>query len=137
MKSDVYHDTVCPSCRISKSHLLQTLEQTAIEPVAITYRGFLSDPTTPAEGRPQFTLIERLGGKARSDGLDVAEVEAHLRAQEKLPEVERDFEFAQAANISGVPFFIFNDQYALSGAQPVEVFVEVLKQIDEQALSNG
>jgi len=28
--------------------------------------------------------------------------------------------------ISGVPFFVFNNKYAVSGAQPIAVFEEVL-----------
>jgi protein disulfide-isomerase len=30
--------------------------------------------------------------------------------------------------INGVPFFVFNDKYAVSGAQSPETFLEVLEQ---------
>lgn len=74
---------------------------------------------------------------AQTQGLDVADIEARLRGQEKLPEVEDDLQFAQAASISGVPFFVINDKYGISGAQPVEVFVQALKQIEEEGGDNG
>jgi predicted DsbA family dithiol-disulfide isomerase len=34
-----------------------------------------------------------------------------------------------AYGIHGVPFFVFEHKYAVSGAQPPEVFLEVLEQV--------
>jgi protein disulfide-isomerase len=34
---------------------------------------------------------------------------------------------AQQIGVRGVPFFVFNRKYAVSGAQPVEVFQETLE----------
>ncbi|WP_067623903.1 DsbA family oxidoreductase [Alicyclobacillus acidiphilus] len=205
LKIDIYQDTVCPWCRIGQAHLMQALRKISIEPLEINYKAFLLDPTTPPEGRPRSTLIEKLGGQQRSDemhnrlckigeacgvefhfeeieripntllshqlikltphdkqramvdalhdayfeqgldigqmdvlldiaksqGLDPVEVKGKLLAEEQLPEVERDLAFAEAANISGVPFFVINDTYGISGAQPVDVFVQALTQIAE------
>ena len=36
---------------------------------------------------------------------------------------------AQRMGVSGVPFFIVDGKYAISGAQGVDVFVKALKQI--------
>lgn len=36
------------------------------------------------------------------------------------------------SGIGGVPFFIFNEKYTLSGAQAVEVFREVLTKLNEE-----
>jgi len=44
-------------------------------------------------------------------------------------EVEQGYRMAQARGISGVPFFLFDGKYAVSGAQEKGVFVEVLKQL--------
>lgn len=41
-------------------------------------------------------------------------------------EVQNDLNLAQQIKISGVPFFIFNQKYAISGAQEDEVFVQTL-----------
>ena len=42
-------------------------------------------------------------------------------------EVEKDQQMAQEIGVRGVPFFVFNRKYAVSGAQPVEVFQETLE----------
>ena len=44
-------------------------------------------------------------------------------------EVRADENMAREFGISGVPFFVFNRKYALSGAQPVEAFKEVLSKM--------
>ncbi|WP_256440434.1 DsbA family protein [Jeotgalicoccus sp. WY2] len=40
-------------------------------------------------------------------------------------------DISQASNlgIQGVPFFLVNDKYSISGAQPVELFQEALEKI--------
>ncbi len=42
-------------------------------------------------------------------------------------EVEKDQQMAQQIGVRGVPFFVFNRKYAVSGAQPNEVFQETLE----------
>ncbi|MCU0428329.1 MAG: DsbA family oxidoreductase [Cytophagaceae bacterium] len=44
-------------------------------------------------------------------------------------QVKQEIHSMQQKGISGVPFFIINQQYALSGAQPVEVWKEVFQQL--------
>jgi predicted DsbA family dithiol-disulfide isomerase len=41
-------------------------------------------------------------------------------------EVRADIEEAQNIGVKGVPFFVFNRAYAISGAQPVEAFTQTL-----------
>ncbi|MCL6517146.1 MAG: DsbA family oxidoreductase [Alicyclobacillus sp.] len=65
---------------------------------------------------------------AASLGLDRDETRVRLEAGEGLASVEADLAFAREAGITGVPFFIFNDRLAVSGAQPVEVFVQALNE---------
>lgn len=56
-----------------------------------------------------------------------AHVITHLfETDEFSAEVRSDEEMAGALGIRGVPFFVFNKKVALSGAQPVETFLEVL-----------
>ncbi|GAB2688765.1 DsbA family oxidoreductase [Mucilaginibacter koreensis] len=47
--------------------------------------------------------------------------------------VRRDMYEAQVLNIRGVPFFVLNDKYAVSGAQPSAVFLQAL----EKAYAEG
>lgn len=59
-------------------------------------------------------------------GLDSAEAAAVLEGDAYAEQVHADIEEAQRLNITGVPFFVFNNKYAVSGAQPGPVFSEVL-----------
>lgn len=44
-------------------------------------------------------------------------------------EVKEDIRQASQVGAQGVPFFVFNNKYAVSGAQPVEVFEQALSQV--------
>ncbi len=65
---------------------------------------------------------------ALSVGLTDQEVESVLTTDQYQAEVESDYLEAKELNINGVPFFVFDRKYALSGAQPVEQFVQVMKE---------
>jgi predicted DsbA family dithiol-disulfide isomerase len=39
---------------------------------------------------------------------------------------------AQQIGIRGVPFFLFNNSFGVSGAQPVSAFADALKKASEQ-----
>src|SRR5690625_5566718 len=43
--------------------------------------------------------------------------------------VNEDIEIAKDMNVQGVPFFVINEKYALTGAQPVDAFLGVLEKI--------
>lgn len=50
-------------------------------------------------------------------------------------QVEEDKLLARDIGISGVPFFVFNDKYAIQGAQPQEAFEQALKKVaDEEGI---
>jgi len=70
---------------------------------------------------------------AKELGLDADEAKRLLDAGEGLDAVEKDQQAAKAIGISGVPFFIINDKYALSGAYPSAQFLEAFKKISETA----
>ena len=62
-------------------------------------------------------------------GLDEAEINTVLDSERFTDAVRQDEQIAQQQlGISGVPFFIFNQQLGLSGAQPREVFLQALQQ---------
>lgn len=68
------------------------------------------------------TLIE-LGAEA---GLDPATIKDVLQGNQYTDEVQHDIYEAQQVGVTGVPFFVFDDRYAVSGAQPVDTFLEAL-----------
>ncbi len=65
-------------------------------------------------------------GFDRGDALDAMNDEHELAITEQLA---KD---AAAQGIRGVPFFVFGEKYALSGAQPAEVFDQALARVIEE-----
>jgi predicted DsbA family dithiol-disulfide isomerase len=61
-------------------------------------------------------------------GLDTVQVDAVLSGTGYAEEVQADLAQARAYGITGVPFFVVDDRYAVSGAQPPEVFTQLLEQ---------
>lgn len=47
-------------------------------------------------------------------------------------EVRADEALAQQYGVTGVPFFVLNNKYAISGAQPVETFIEAIAKVLEE-----
>jgi predicted DsbA family dithiol-disulfide isomerase len=69
-------------------------------------------------------VLVRLAAEA---GLCADEVRAALVEQRFASDVRADEAEATALGIRGVPFFVVDQQYGMSGAQPVEQLVEVLQ----------
>jgi predicted DsbA family dithiol-disulfide isomerase len=59
-------------------------------------------------------------------GLDSTAVRQVLDSNEYAQQVQQDIYEAQQIGIRGVPFFLFNDHYAVSGAQATETFSAAL-----------
>ncbi|USQ79973.1 DsbA family oxidoreductase [Ornithinimicrobium faecis] len=77
---------------------------------------------------------EDLADLAAEVGLDRAEVLAALESEEFLADVRADMNQARAYGISGVPFFVIDQKYGVSGAQESDAFVQALTQAwDERA----
>ncbi|MDH6253804.1 putative DsbA family dithiol-disulfide isomerase [Chryseobacterium sp. H1D6B] len=80
---------------------------------------------------------------ADSLGIDKQEAEQALTSDQYDNEVKQDIQQAGSNGITGVPFFVLNGKYAVSGAQPVEVFENALQQTYNETvtpfkdLSNG
>ncbi len=62
-------------------------------------------------------------------GLDRDAVAGMLANGDLTDEVRMDENAARKYGVTGVPFFLINQKYALTGAQPTEVFVEALEKI--------
>lgn len=68
---------------------------------------------------------------AADAGLDADAVRTMLAGKDFAEDVERDIYEAQQVGARGVPFFVFDEKYAVSGAQPVRLFVQVLNKVAE------
>ena len=51
-----------------------------------------------------------------------------LASDEYAADVQADIDQAHAFGATGVPFFVVDEKYGVSGAQPAEVFGQVLRQ---------
>ncbi|QFG69632.1 DsbA family oxidoreductase [Ornithinimicrobium pratense] len=69
-----------------------------------------------------------LRAAATEVGLAEAEVDRVLTTQAYHREVSADIEQARAYGANGVPFFVVDGRYGISGAQPIEVFAGALQQ---------
>ncbi|MFB5087438.1 DsbA family oxidoreductase [Psychrobacillus sp. PGGUH221] len=65
-------------------------------------------------------------------GLPRDEAEEVLNSNKYLTEVRLDIAKAGQIGVRGVPFFVLNDKYAISGAQPLETFVGALNKVAEE-----
>ncbi|WP_435742590.1 DsbA family oxidoreductase [Nocardioides sp. SYSU DS0663] len=69
-----------------------------------------------------------LRAAAREAGLDAGRVDEVLAGREYADAVAADIDQAHAYGAGGVPFFVVDQRYAISGAQPTEVFERALAQ---------
>lgn len=67
-----------------------------------------------------------------SAGLDADEVRDMLQSNEYIKQVRIDQFRGEQLGVQGVPFFVFNNKYAVSGAQSAEVFTKVLEKVWEE-----
>jgi predicted DsbA family dithiol-disulfide isomerase len=72
---------------------------------------------------------EDLADLAAEIGLDRDDVVRALRADEHLDAVRADQALAQEYGIQGVPFFVIDGKYGVSGAQEAATFAQVLDQV--------
>jgi predicted DsbA family dithiol-disulfide isomerase len=83
------------------------------------------------EGR-HVGRIEDLADLAAEIGFDRDDVVRSLSANEYLADVKADDALAREYGIQGVPFFVFDDKYGVSGAQEAETFANVLAQVKSE-----
>lgn len=200
MLIDVYHDIVCPWCRIGKRNLDLALVRWDGSPAEVRWHPYLLNPDAPdraiplfeyfrtARGvpdpRPLFERVERAGagvglrfdfdralsGRTEDahrlllltprerqpalldalhrahfeDGADISDrptladvaaavgedrdaVLAALERGDGLAELQGDLRQAHSIVQGGVPFFVFDNRYALSGAQPPDTILEAMR----------
>lgn len=79
---------------------------------------------TEGKNTADHAVLTELGVKA---GIPAAEIESALNSSQFGEEVEHDVEEAHQIGVRGVPFFVFNRKYAVSGAQAVDAFVKTME----------
>lgn len=66
---------------------------------------------------------------ANTIGLEESEIRNAISSDAFSEKVKQDQIHAQNIGVRGVPFFVFNDKYGVSGAQPTDTFLEVLNKV--------
>ncbi len=65
-------------------------------------------------------------------GMEANEVEAFLAGNDLAAEVKLEEQLNVKRGISGVPFYIIDNKYGVSGAQPTEAFISVFTDIGSE-----
>lgn len=137
----------------ARGHYAQVIDAAAAEGIEINYDGIIASNTfdahrlvhlAGADAQKVNALLEGLfkarftDGVAQDDraalleiavaaGLDRDEVTRALDSDAAAAEVRADEKLAADLGVSGVPFFVADRKYAVSGAQPVEVLTQLLQ----------
>ncbi|GAB4139346.1 MAG: DsbA family oxidoreductase [Bacteroidia bacterium] len=84
---------------------------------------------TEGKNTADHEVLTQIGVAA---GMDAARIQSMLTSDEYSDDVRRDFQTAQLIGIRGVPFFVIDRQYGISGAQPVSTFLLTLMKAQEE-----
>ena len=161
---DIVSDTICPWCYIGKRRFESALDISGRNDVAISWRPFQLNPDMPSEGMTRDDYVRaKFGGGDRPRQIYQAIAESGREAgiefqfsrirrtpntvlshrlifwsakQERQEEVVASDVYARRLGINGVPCFIVNRKYAVSGAQPPSAFVEVFNLAERDAATS-
>ena len=78
--------------------------------------------------------LARLAGDA---GFDSTAARAWLTSGEGVAAIQAEEQRARALGVTGVPFFVFNERLAVSGAQPPEVLLAAMEQAVAAEFESG
>lgn len=117
-------ESVRPANSLKAHHLLKTIARHGGDVDAAEHALFAAH-FAHGEVISDEQVLARIGAEA---GLTPAQVEAGLADPTIHAEVEADFDTARQIGVTGVPFFVLGEKYAVSGAQPPELFAQALAQ---------
>ncbi|AAK81377.1 putative DsbA family dithiol-disulfide isomerase [Clostridium acetobutylicum] len=93
------------------------------------FKAYFVDSLNISDYKVLADLAEEVG-ISRDESLRI------LESNQYNEEVREDEKNASKLGIDAVPYFVFDDKYAVSGAQPAEVFLEALYKIDKEGKVN-
>lgn len=100
------------------------------ELVESLFRAYFTEGNNTAD----HAILVELG---KSIGLDEIEMKKFLSSNDLSEQVKQECNEAVELGVTGVPFFVFNRTYAVSGAQEVAVFKQVLTKLMETVDSSN
>ncbi|KHD36648.1 DSBA oxidoreductase [Clostridium acetobutylicum] len=89
------------------------------------FKAYFVDSLNISDYKVLADLAEEVG-ISRDESLRI------LESNQYNEEVREDEKNASKLGIDAVPYFVFDDKYAVSGAQPAEVFLEALYKINKE-----
>lgn len=129
-----YHmDKVIPANTLKAHQLIHFAKKQGkqMEAEEILFKSYFTDGKNIDDLETLLTLGEEIGLEAES-------LKVELQENRFADEVQADIFEAQQLGVNGVPFFVFNRKYAVSGAQPSQVFLETLdKSFQEWSKENA
>ena len=81
------------------------------------------------EDRVNLADVQNVIAIAESVDLEAAKAKEVLTSDWGTQEIDQMLYQNRLMGVSGVPYYIINDKYAVSGAQPTELFLEALPEI--------
>lgn len=125
---DFRFDTMKPT-NTFKAHRLTKLAKKYNKDTEVTEKLLYANFTESKDVGNEEVLLEI----ATAVGIDEKEALSVLQDETNYAQdVNEDIAEARDLGVSGVPYFIFNRKYALSGAQPSEVFTQALERVWEE-----
>lgn len=85
------------------------------------FKAYFTDGKNIADLQTLITLAEDVG-------IDPTEAKSILESEKYANAVNHDIELAKNINITGVPFFLFDRKFGVSGARETDVFLKALQQ---------
>jgi protein disulfide-isomerase len=96
-----------------KHHLANELEE-------LLFKAYL----TEGKDLNNLNALSQLGIEV---GLEAEAIAQVLHSDTYSEEVKQDIQEANSIGVQGVPFFVFDNKYAISGAQPATAFLQALE----------
>ena len=84
------------------------------------------------EGR-DLASVSELVALGEEAGLAEADIRAAIASEEYAYRVSQDIQEGVNLGVRGVPFFVFDRKYGISGAEPIQVFIDTLNQTIQDA----
>jgi predicted DsbA family dithiol-disulfide isomerase len=118
-------EAVSPNTLAAHVLMLWAQQDSAIDADALAEKLFHAHHVA-CENIGDTAVLARIAGEA---GMDADSVAARLETREDEDTVRQLIQASAARGVSGVPFFIVNGRYGISGAQPPEVLAAAFDQI--------
>ena len=117
-KSAVIHNT------FNGHRLIWLAEQYGVQDAVVN--ALFKSNFTEGQNVNDLSVLKEIG---QAKGIPAEKLEAFFNSDEGVKEVKAMENWAQRSGISGVPAFIFNEQYLVSGAQPADTLKSVFSQL--------